>query len=539
MTNIKQTIEKNFPYENFNPGQYEAIEFAVKSFLDGKKHVILQAPTGIGKSAIATTIHRTIREIEKSKAWRTTIITSTKGLQDQYEQEDSDIYSLKGKTNYPCPLGGDYYSGVQCNKLRGESICEDPKKTCTYLKRRTFWCNVAPLRLTNTSFQVVASKGLVLESENKANLIVVDECHDIDEQLVNHSSLLIDMEKLTHLKKTVSKEFINKFTDFINLFVDIKEGIAFKINDELTEASVKFGKMLVSKIEELEEKTESKTKGSETILGAIEELNSIQDKLNIFIENSGEWLVTSFAFSQKLEIKPVYAYQVADYALYRKASCFLHMSATICGFESYMSNLGIKKEEAVWMDLPNPIPLENRKITIIPRIKVSGDFDRTRLTELVDKIIGRHKNQNGVIHTVSFALAEQIRENSSYAKQMTISNNRDEILDILNKEERGHIILSPSIEKGYDFKGDMCRFQILPKTPYYYLGDPWVKLNMERDSQWYARKAILRLVQASGRAVRGVSDHASTYIIDSNVENLLKRSKFLFPDWYLESIKFL
>lgn len=536
MHNIDFLIKKHFPFDTFNPGQEEAIKFAVEAFNSGKKHVILQAPTGIGKSAIATTIHRVLREMQAG--WRTTIITATKGLQDQYEAEDSDIYSLKGKTNYPCPIGRGTYMSSGCRTARGEGFCSTPADTCTYLKRRTFWCTVAPLRLTNSSFQIEAAQQLVMEEENRANLIVVDECHDIDEHLVNHSTLRVDMDAMQHLTKVTDSMFINRFSDFINLFTDINPGVAFRLDESMKNTSSTLLAAIDDKILELEEKTKEKKSHNEALVGAADELGSIRDKLAIFANHSGEWLVTEYGFSKLAELKPVYAYQVSEHGLFRKADKFLHMSATICGFDAYMFTLGIKKDEAAVMDLPNPIPVENRKVTVIPRMKISGDFDRVRLTDLVDKIIDRHKGQNGVIHTVSFTLAKEILEESRNKKRMVISNNRDEILDLM-KTPSGIVILSPSIEKGYDFKGDMCRFQILPKVPFHYIGDKWVSLNMNRDNAWYARKAILRLVQASGRAIRGVNDYASTYILDSNFERLYKNNSDLFPEWYLDSVSFI
>lgn len=536
MSNIDFLIKKHFPFETFNPGQYEAIEYAITSFRSGKRHVVLQAPTGIGKSAIATTIHRVLREL--NAGWRTTIITATKGLQDQYEAEDSDIYSLKGKTNYPCPLGRGYYTSAGCKTARGEDICSTPSETCTYLKRRTYWCKVAPLRLTNSSFQIEASEGLVMEEENRANLIVVDECHDIDEHLVSHSTLRVEMEKMEHMKKNTSTAFVNKFSNFINMFVELPIGTAFHLDNQMRTDSKNLLKEIDDMLDDIEEKLSQKKSHNESLVGAQDELSAIRDKLSLFAEHEGEWLVTEFGFANLVELKPVYAYQVSQYALFRKADFFLHMSATICGFDAYLYTLGIKKEDAAIMDLPNPIPLENRKVTVIPRMKVSGDFDRGRLTDLIDKIVDRHEDQNGVIHTVSFTLAKEILENSRHQKIMIISNNRDEILDAL-KTKKGIVILSPSVEKGYDFKGDMCRFQILPKVPFHYLGDKWVSLNMSRDNNWYARKAILRLVQASGRAIRGVNDYASTYILDANFERLYRNNDNLFPEWYLDSVKFI
>jgi Rad3-related DNA helicase len=212
------------------------------------------------------------------------------------------------------------------------------------------------------------------------------------------------------------------------------------------------------------------------------------------------------------------------------------MSATICGHDAYIKSLGIKREECEFIDLANPIPVENRLVRSLSAIKVSGDYDRVRLAELVDKIIDRHPNQNGIIHTVSFALAEDIVKYSKNKKKMLVSNNRDEIVSRLMKFNSGTVILSPSIEQGYDFPGDMSRFQIIAKVPFLALGDPHTKLNLERHPEWYARKAILRLVQASGRSVRGVDDFASTYIIDSNLDMLIRRNRDLFPSWYLDSL---
>jgi Rad3-related DNA helicase len=117
---------------------------------------------------------------------------------------------------------------------------------------------------------------------------------------------------------------------------------------------------------------------------------------------------------------------------------------------------------------------------------------------------------------------------------MLISNKKDEILDFL--KQPGAIILSPSIEAGYDFKDDLARWQIIAKVPYSFLGSAWVKLNMDRSNKWYARKAIVRIVQASGRAVRGITDHATTYILDSNFKRLYTSNQELFPDWYKDAV---
>jgi Rad3-related DNA helicase len=521
-------VDKHFPHKTFNPGQREAIVQIAEALLSGKKHIVLEAPTGIGKSAIATTVHRVIKEAKAS--WRTTIITATKGLQDQYEQEDKEIYSLKGKTNYECPLGVGPYNSAGCRKMVHTGGCRKAV-ICPYYKTRVKWCLESPLRLTNTSFQIEACPSIIMRPENRADMIIIDECHSIDEHLVNHSSLTLNLSEMTH----ASDDIKGRLASFVNEFVDNKDGDALTASPDQRDLAGSLSSYLEGYIQVLEEKMKTEGKRNDSVAGTVEELQQITDKLSGFSKLGGEWILMKFAFAMELELKPVYASQVAEHGLFRKADQFIHMSATVCGYSSYIKTLGIAAKDSVYIEVANPIPVANRKVFAMDAIKVSGNFDRDRLAMLIDKIIARHEGQNGIIHSVSFALAEEIKALSKNKKRMLISRDRREIIDFLSKPNAG-IVVSPSIEQGYDFKGDMSRFQIIPKVPFHYIGDKWVSLNMNRHPEWYARKAILRTVQAAGRSVRGVDDYASTYIIDENFTRLLQRNRDIFPKWFLESI---
>ena len=68
-------IDSCFPYEKYREGQREAIEFAVKAYQSGKQIVIMECPTGSGKSGIAMTL----AEMANTSYY----LTITKILQDQ------------------------------------------------------------------------------------------------------------------------------------------------------------------------------------------------------------------------------------------------------------------------------------------------------------------------------------------------------------------------------------------------------------------------------------------------------------------------
>lgn len=539
MHDIKALSREHFPYDIPNPGQMESIIEIVEKFRSGIAHVICQIPTGCGKSAIATTVHRVLKAIDRSH--RTCIVTASKSLQDQYVREDTEIYNLMGKANYGCVHRQDtIYNSSPCKTIVKSNGCS-PKKECPYVKRRTLWCDVAPLRLTNTSFMIESSDSLVMQEENRVNLIVIDECHEIDEFLIEHSKIKFDLKDFESLAPIGFESTVGKIRNYIDSFSTMQIGTAFRPSPSQVDLMKSLNDHITSIIKTLEENLErDNCDFKETKSTALDALNQIQSKTSGFGNTiDEEWILNDYKKSSITELKPVYSEQVANHGILRKADRFLHMSATICGFDGYRKSLGIKDSYHI-INIANPIPVESRELYVLPRHKVSGGFSDWRsLTNTVDELIDHHKGQNGIIHTVSFSNAKEIIERSKFKKKMIATGDRFEIAEHLGKLNSGNIVLSPSLEKGFDGKDDICRFQILVKVMYGYLGDPLIKLNSARHPDYYARKAILRLVQACGRGVRGVDDFATNYIIDSNFIRLYNQNKEIFPDWFRDSVNFV
>ncbi len=526
---------KYFPYPTPNPGQLEAIVEIVRLFREGTKHVIAQAPTGIGKTAIATTVHRVLQHMSEDR-WRTTIITATKGLQDQYLQDDKEIFDLKGASNYGCMYGKAPYNSASCSTQVKRGQCQ-PKKQCPYVIRRIQWMKREDLRLTNTSFQISAPPELVM-GDNEANLIVIDECHEIDDKIIDHSTINFYSPKFKRLAEfgyDSIAETLQGLSDY--LYSTHQLGVPYELDDN-DKAQVKFVyDMALEIFNELDVMHENHGRRDHEAIGMAR--NMMVELLGglgaLHADLDGSWINNSFESGSKLDIKPVYASQVAEYSLFQKAKQFLHMSATICGVEEYTNTLGITDYQ--YIEIPNPIPVKNRPVFYLGKIKVSGTVDYAEMAGYIDKLLDLHKNDNGIIHTVSLALANEIYKYSKNKDRMLVSKDRVEILQELGGVKKGRVVLSPSIETGLDFKNDMSRFQIIAKVPFLYLGDPLIALNAKRRSWFYARKAVLRMVQACGRSIRGVNDHAKTYIIDSNFARLYDQNTHLFPNWFQDSVK--
>lgn len=526
---IEQLSRKHFPFPTPNPGQLEAIVSIVSNFLSGKTHVVVESPTGTGKSAIAITVHRVMDEIQNG--FKSCIVTATKGLQSQYMETNPELVNMMGKENYSCPYNAGPYSSARCKQTQGMGTCFKALK-CPYYLARKDWME-SSLRLTNTSFQLSAPHAIcAVREENRADLVVLDECHELDDQIVEHATINLTPEKFgSDSYFDVVKGIIR---EFINIFIDKGKGYAFVPDDEIIKEVTTISEVLHGMKSDLETIIKAKPKNCKIESTRLSLLEEFGDSIS-FLCGKGEWIINDIEHGESMVIKPVYPSEVSDYVVFSKADKFLHMSATICGYEDYIRSLGIEAESSVFIEVDNPIPVQQRKVIFLPKVRVSKNYDIDYIVKIIDTICDKYSGKNGVIHTVSFKLANEIIERSKHRKTMFVSNDKTEIM--ARMEKGNAILLSPSVEKGYDFKGDLARFQVVAKTPYLFLGDELIKYKARIDHEWYSRKAILRVVQASGRGVRGVNDYADTYIIDSNFEQLVKRYHEIFPIWFLESLK--
>ena len=100
--------KKNFPYSEIRDQQTEAIEFCMEEFKNGKRFVVIEAGTGVGKSAIGYTVAQTMSQMNPVKSdnvmpgsW---FVTTQKLLQDQYirDYDSFGMKSIKSSSNYQC-----------------------------------------------------------------------------------------------------------------------------------------------------------------------------------------------------------------------------------------------------------------------------------------------------------------------------------------------------------------------------------------------------------------------------------------------------
>ena len=129
-----------FPYPNIREQQKEAIDFSINALTkDDKKFVIIEAGTGVGKSAIGYTVANYINKTmpaHENYVDGSLYVTTQKILQDQYIKDFATrgMRSIKSSSNYMCT----YKKGNTCGDSQKELRVED--KSSRFFKACSFNC---------------------------------------------------------------------------------------------------------------------------------------------------------------------------------------------------------------------------------------------------------------------------------------------------------------------------------------------------------------------------------------------------------------
>ena len=107
-------VSKNFPFPQKRQRQDHILKEICDAFNSGYKRIILEAPTGFGKSPLAVSFALTLGT--------SYICTSTKDLQSKYANDFSYLKVAKGKSNFPCLVKEDF---IREGKYRCK-ICLSP-----------------------------------------------------------------------------------------------------------------------------------------------------------------------------------------------------------------------------------------------------------------------------------------------------------------------------------------------------------------------------------------------------------------------------
>lgn len=530
---IDEEIIENFPFNEPRMGQLEIIQDINDAIKKGYKYIILEAGTGTGKSAIATTLAKMYESAY--------ILTMTKQLQAQYSNE-FDFPLVKGRGNFAClnsnlevacdmgtckttPTSSNFFCpyGVAKNPtLDAELAFEDSfggtvfyqsSSHCHYWNQKANAIN-SPITLMNYDYAIVELN--YVKHFAPRSLLILDEAHNIE------NKLMATME-VTLYNRTLEKDISKRISE-----ETLKNG---ELEDWMMEIDA-----IRDSYEDIDLKDVTKSK-ADRIRSTIARLKTLSTNLDKEPKN---WVID--ADEAGVTFKPLRVHHYAKNNLLKYGDVVIFMSATILSHKMFSKWLGLNPNEVYHIKVDSPFTKEKRPIILDLAGKMSANRIKNtapKTIPILQEILKKHEGDKGLIHTHSYKCQQYIVNNLYNSRLISHSSkNREQILDFFEKDENPLVLVSPSMSEGVDLPYDKCRFQIIYKMPFPYLGDKQVNMRMKRDKKWYAYKTVMTLMQAYGRGMRAEDDSCYTYIIDSDINMLFKSPMYrsLIPDFFKEAV---
>jgi Rad3-related DNA helicase len=101
------------------------------------------------------------------------------------------------------------------------------------------------------------------------------------------------------------------------------------------------------------------------------------------------------------------------------------------------------------------------------------------------------------------------------------------------------VLVSPSVEEGYDFAGDMCRYQIIAKVPFVDMRSLLMQARVRSDKNYSNYLTALSIIQQVGRGMRAEDDWTETFIIDDHwtwISRVMMKQGLL-PKWFTAAMR--
>ena len=534
-------IKNHFPFDVPRQEQVIAIDKALTSFLENdKKFFILEAGTGVGKSAVGLTLGRILNEklpFDDVFSKGSYFLTTQRVLQEQYENDfgrpSGQMSSVYSSRNYSC----EYHKNNDCKTsqqmLRTEEKSSRFFKKCTvdclYKREKKLFLD-SPESVTNFPYFIMEStySGKI----TPRNFLVVDEAHNAEAVLTKFVEVSVSQY---FCEKVVKTKWPEKITP-----VAYYKWLRDVYNPKLQKQILYFEQQL----ENLGLK--SRIKDLAAIALKYDMLKSHSNKLTLFLDDysADNWVMEVSETEKRGYVRVTYrAIDVSKYAetyLFRMGRKVLLMSATILNADGFAKSLGIPKDDYDSISIASPFPVENRPIIHADIGSFSAkviDYTLPRAKDAVKAIMSEHKKEKGIIHCHTYKIANYLKKNIRSKRILTHnSDNRDEILAKHISSKEPTVLLTPSMTEGVDLKDDASRFQIIVKVPYPYLGDPIIRKRMSKNDKWYPMKTAMTIVQAYGRSVRSIDDSAITYILDSDWKRFYRQNKDVFPAGFHECL---
>lgn len=559
------------PTFNYRSGQKEAICDIVYSWLHNVNDVILDAPTGTGKSIIALSVAGILNRYYNKTGY---ILVSDLSLMEQYDRDLEKYFPrwalLKGQQNYICNQNHLPFSSGVCQLDNCKTYGEIAKKypdccgSCEYIQLRQRAIDASILVCTYSFWllqQNYVKRSVMNPPFDDRDFVICDEAHKLQSIVQSHFSPKFgkeDSQKITTVFTAMSKmggtdASLDEILTLRNKI--FRESANEKILELLEEYCSKLYNLTIT-VEKIKKETlqiaGDAGKMSKEDLNVLKACGFLVKHYETFheyteiIESIGTYsLIKNDSDNETITFNCLDESYLMKKFFHSNCEKRMYMSATIGDPEVFAHDVFITGEK-FYLKMPSVFDYTNSPIYFVKDYELSYKKKEQSLPciiSMIDYILTMYKDYRGIIQTGSYAFAKAVKDGVSDDNKIRIllyedSATKSDSLEVY-KLSKNRVLVGPSLVEGLSFDDDLCRFQIIMKVPYPSLADKFVSAKMNYDNQWYSNTTAISILQGVGRGVRNMHDWCVTFILDGCFLRLLQTSRSMFPQEFCERIKVL
>ena len=548
-------IQPDFPMPSPRPYQAEALS-VIRWALDNDDfdNIVVEAPTGIGKSAIAMTVQKWFAS--------SYLLTPSLGLTEQYNRDYSHLLKeIKGRSNFPCWVREGTADGAPCWSKNRSCLHTKREDPCPYFEQK-FEAADSSLVLSNPAYLFRIIQGD--RNFGQREFAIIDEAHDMEGFLMDFLETRITLRDYSLIHgRTTNFPIHYHAADWIDPIKELHEGAQAELEnaeDAEDEQAIERFRNLLSKTTTL--------------------LELLKDPERVVIENHAD------GGGRYLKVRPVRIDKFAADKLESLSMRRMFLSATILDIDTFINSLGLQDQRTLFVRISqSPFPKDNLKIIYSPCGPMSyakRDNSIPKQIKAIAAIMEKNPKKRGVIlphsHYIRKKIVEGLREMGFGDRIITHDSDarsRDvAIKHFFKGDDPSLVLISTYVGQGFDFKGKLAEWLVICKVPYLPIkGDPVIEQRLTEDEHswrqkyedtpdcpyeppskysnglcgsftcsapcktWYQMQTALKLVQGAGRLIRTPTDKGELFILDGSWARFARHNSHLLPSWFRTSIQ--
>jgi Rad3-related DNA helicase len=523
-------IHDEFPAPGYRGNQRQALDDIREAFSGGADVVLVQAPTGSGKSLLARAIAGCANTSEETADADTPVdafyTTPQVSQLDDVAEDDllDDFQIVRGKNNYNCILPGHTDTPVgEAKCVRESGFNCGSKRNCPYFVDRAAAVDGRIAAMTLAYFMQTASSELFDERD----VVVIDEAHGLIKWAEMYGTISIS-PRTVPMWDEISIPNIDTLEEAVNICSNLHSLTTRRLN------------ALSDKPELNSEETAER-----------EQIYRLRGNISWFTDDfdrnadDHEWVVDQSNETGAITIKPLNPQRYLKHTVWDRGNKFALLSATILNKDAFCRQMGVSPDDAELVRVPHTFPVEQRPLYDVTCGKMTKDEKNETLPKVgrtIAQVMKRHNDSKGIIHCHSYdiqsKLVAKVRELGFGSRVRDHqAENRDQALTDWKASSGNDVFFSVKMEEALDLEGDLARWQVLCKAPYLNAGDSRVNARLTDGRwNWYYRRALQTLIQACGRIIRTPDDYGATYIADSSIPDVFRDARHEMPPWFREQV---